>query len=404
MVMGRDLLFFWAARMILFGYYTTGQAPFRNLYFTGLVRDKEGRKMSKSKGNGIDVLEMIDRFGADAVRMSLIIGTTPGLDFRLYEEKIASYRNFTNKLWNIARFVASRLPESGNRQSAIGKIELDSSKFILAKMELLIEDVTQDLEAYQFSQAGEKLRDFTWNVFADWYVEAAKFEKNQEEVQPILSRVFQDLLKLWHPFMPFVTETLWREMGYRKDEADLLMVTPWPTSDIYRGADEQSANNTTRNFALIGDIVKVIRNLRSEHGIEPGKKVPVTISMSGAGRSLLEMLERNAHLITALRTNISELSIETNFKPEERCISQAVNASIAIFIPQKDAIDVEKERARLKKEITNLSNYRDGLKKRLANDAYVKNAPQELVKQTRETLEETEQKLQSLQNAKHQLT
>ncbi len=249
---GYDIIFFWVARMIMMSTYFVKEIPFRTVYLHGLVRDKQGRKMSKSLGNGIDPLEMADKYGADAVRLSLIIGTTPGNDQKLYEEKIASFRNYANKLWNIGRFLQIQRATSSNQKGAdlaspapVSKASMVAwvraetrtlaDRWIASRLERLVEQTTKQLEDFSFGQAGEALYDFAWHDFADWYLEITKIEKNVE----LAHQTFRTLLILLHPFMPFVTETLWKELGYGKD---LLMVEPWPKADrsrIDEGAEQE---------------------------------------------------------------------------------------------------------------------------------------------------------------------
>ncbi|MFH1712981.1 MAG: valine--tRNA ligase [Candidatus Jacksonbacteria bacterium] len=237
---GYDILFFWVARMILMTTYALGEVPFKTVYLHGLVRDKLGRKMSKSLGNGIDPLDMIKKYGADAVRLSLIIGTTPGNDIRLYEEKIAGYRNFITKIWNIARFIMSKskcqmtnqiqmsnMPHRQSAEEADDKFTL-ADKWILFELGELIKRVNRNLEKYQFSQAGEDIYKFMWHKLADWYIEAVKIEK-QPHQQDILTYVLEKCLILLHPFVPFVTEEIWGIMNYelRIKNYELLIVKPW---------------------------------------------------------------------------------------------------------------------------------------------------------------------------------
>jgi len=219
---GYDILFFWVARMILMSSYGLGEVPFKNVYLHGLVRDEKGRKMSKSLGNILDPLDLIPKYGTDAVRLSLLIGTTPGQDMRLSENKIAGFRNFTNKLWNISRFIMIQLGEGGLRQEKIEPTTL-ADKWILTRLADVVTSITKKLDAYRFSAAGDELRDFTWTELADQYLEIAKKEKGKEA---ILSYILTTILKLWHPYMPFITEHVWSLLGQK----ELLLVAEWPKS------------------------------------------------------------------------------------------------------------------------------------------------------------------------------
>ncbi|QQS60981.1 MAG: valine--tRNA ligase [Candidatus Moraniibacteriota bacterium] len=386
---GYDILFFWVARMILMSTYLLEEVPFKTVYLHGLVRDENGKKMSKSLGNVIDPLDVIEKYGTDAVRLSLLLGNTPGNDLRLSDEKIAQYRNFTNKLWNIARFILDRSSSKESPSSLPKNITLDSSYFILSKMKALIENVTEDFDHFRFSQAGERLREFTWNIFADWYIETVKFEKNIKETEDILLFVFKDLLKLWHPFMPFVTETLWE--SFRNKKENLLLVSSWPSADAY----SKNVKNS-EEFQIIVDIIVAIRNLRSHYHIEPAKKITLIISLPKNSEKLFDLLERNASLITSLKTGISEISFLISENPKMPCLSQSVSAHILLHIPQENIIDKEAEKLRLQKEIEKLTLYEDSLRKRLDNPSYRNNAPENIVKESQEKLHEIQKQKKEL--------
>ena len=377
---GYDILFFWVARMILMSTYLLDEIPFKTTYLHGLVRDEKGRKMSKSIGNVIDPLDVIRKYGTDAVRLSLLLGNTPGNDIRLSDEKIATYRNFTNKLWNIARFIASRVPEEYfTSTTPLPSLTLDSSYFIITEMEKLIQTVTHDLDQYRFSQAGEKLRDFTWNILADWYVEITKFEENREETHALLAYILLDLLRLWHPFMPFVTEAIWTHLGRGTKEKDMLMVSSWPKVLTYQKALEKKNAINTKDFETLIEIIKTIRNLRNDYKIEVGKYIPIILSFTSSSDSLYDCVQRNIHLITSLRTHVNSVSLEIAYETKESCISESINTHLTLFISQKDCIDTDKEKERLKKEIASLTQYEQSLEKQLNNGAFIENAPEHIV-------------------------
>jgi valyl-tRNA synthetase len=329
---GYDILFFWVARMIIMTTYAVGDIPFHDVYLHGLVKDDKGRKMSKSLGNIIDPLDMIKKFGADATRLSLVIGTTPGNDINLSEAKIAGYRNFVNKIWNIARYIIMQnaiisakggsppgadqplagaeilggkdstcLPAGGNDKVKCKIFSKDltlSDRWILGKMEGLVREVTNDLDNYRFSMAGERLKEFSYNDLADWYIEASKFEKGGEK-DKIFGLIIRDLLKLWHPFMPFVTEALWPEFG----GPGMLITAPWPDSKNYAGFKDEIAS---AGFAVVQSVISAIRNLRAENKLKPVDKVKAII-YAGENTALLKS---QSELIKSLRTGISELEIK----------------------------------------------------------------------------------------------
>lgn len=398
---GADLVFKWVPRMIFFGMYLAKKEPFQTVYFHGMVNDENNKKMSKSKGNVISPITLSDKFGTDAMRMSLVIGNGPGNNVPLSYEKVGTYRNFTNKLWNIARYVLTNNQQPTTSDSdaspVVGHgswVTLDSSHWILSEMATLIKSVTADLDSYRFSQAGEKLRDFTWNILADWYLEISKFEKNKEETDAILTMILGDLLKLWHPFMPFVTEAIWQEMC--QDES-LLMVASWPKAQAYQKILTANSSPISEDFSLIPQIVQAIRNLRAEHRIEPKNKVPAILVLTETSRDTPPFLEKNKHLLLSLRTNISQLNLQVAGKIPEDCISQAVTADISLFIPRASAIDFAKEKGRLLKEAQKLSSLITGTKKRLDNPAYQAKAPAHLIQQTEQLLNTYQKKRDEIQ-------
>jgi valyl-tRNA synthetase len=287
---GYDILFFWVARMILMTSYVLKQVPFKTVYLHGLVRDKEGRKMSKSLGNGIDPLLMIEKYGADALRLAMIIGTTPGNDFRLYEEKISGYRNFVNKLWNIVRFALLSIANPRLvDQPPLAKTLAD--KWILSRFRTVADLVTAKVADFQFSEAGEALYDFTWHELADWYLEIAKLEGDKDD---ILCYLLTQLLKLWHPYTPFVTEVLWREAFGAA--AGLLMVQPWPNQ--LSSKDDKAEEE----FAQVRAVVTVLRNFRVE------RKVPSADVLSIALVKDSGVLQAQTKLIEGLRTKVKIMS------------------------------------------------------------------------------------------------
>jgi valyl-tRNA synthetase len=390
---GYDILFFWIARMIIMTTYAVGDIPFRDVYLHGLVRDEKGRKMSKSLGNVIDPLDMIKKYGTDATRLSLVIGTTPGNDINLSEAKVAGFRNFANKLWNISRFIIGNHKSQITNHKFNEKKLTEADKWILDKMGNLVDEITSDLNNYSFSQAGEKLREFTWNDFADWYLEVSKFEKNEEK-DKILVYVLETLLKLWHPFMPFVTEKIWEELGNDK----MLMIEKWPEkitprTPLIRGAiikvPADIGVGGIKNFELIKNIIIAIRNARAEHKVPPSKKVKAVIY---AGKHK-ELIKSQVELIKNLRTQISDLEI----KNQGHRIKDAIHTTVdEIEVYLIGAIDKEKEKERIKKEIENLEKVIKNAKIKLENKEFVAKAPEKVVNMEKEKLEKAERELEKL--------
>ncbi|MCK5084713.1 MAG: valine--tRNA ligase [Candidatus Pacebacteria bacterium] len=385
---GYDILFFWVARMILMTTYTLGEAPFENVYLHGMVRDKQGKKMSKSLGNGIDPIEMIEKYGTDALRLSMIIGSSPGNDIKMYEEKIEGYRNFVNKLWNISRYILMSVDNDKKTKFPIGNLVSGgdltlADKWILGKMKKLIHDITEDLDNYRFSQAGEKLKEFTWDKLADWYLETSKFEKDGDK-EIILLKILQDLLKLSHPFIPFVTEHIWQEIGNEK----FIMIEKWPEEEDYRVLGLNEAEEYTVN--KVHDIIRKIRNARIEYNVEINRKIDAIIY---AGNDY-ELIKNEGILIKNLRTGIDKLEIKEGGEKIKNATYLVVGDNIEVYL--LGMVDKEKEKKNLEKEIENIEKYIDQVKRKLDNQQFVQNAPVEIIKKEREKYQESMTKLEKL--------
>ncbi|MBI4133606.1 valine--tRNA ligase [Candidatus Uhrbacteria bacterium] len=394
---GYDILFFWIARMVMMTTYALGEVPFRTVYLHGLVRDEQGRKMSKSVGNVIDPLDMIEKYGADATRLSLVIGTAPGNDVKLSEAKIAGFRNFTNKLWNIARFILEKTENARVSSSdLIRGASLDSrlrgndkkltlaDQWILNELDRVTAGVTVHLERYEFSAAGELLRDFTWGSLADWYLEIAKQQLLTTHyslpTQTILRHCLERVLKLWHPFMPFVTEVMWERMA----RTPLLIVAPWPETQF------KEDREVMRRFRLVQSIVTTVRSVRADYHIDPSKQVPVTVS---AGSDAAWML-REASTITAL-ARVSSLAIhERVARPPSS--ATIVLGAVEVSIVLTGLIDIAKERERVTKEIKEMQNYLDGVRMKLNNKEFAARAPAAVIKEYRTKLSEADSRLVKL--------
>ena len=371
---GYDILFFWVARMILMTTYTLGEVPFEQVYLHGLVRDEKGRKMSKSLGNIIDPLDMIEQYGADATRLSLLIGSTPGNDSKLSEEKIASFRNFTNKLWNISRFVFMTVGDVRSIESVPAPKTL-ADRWILSRLDAVIEKATEHYEKYEFSLLGELLREFTWSEFADWYVEIAKTQED-ESTNEILLYVLENVLKLWHPFMPFVTEELYKQFTPSshpeepKATRDLLMVSPWPKAAGLR--DEEAE----KHFGSFKGIVVMARDYRQSLGMEKG-----VLTGAVANGSYLKTSKDALLRLSGLHM--------VDFTEGEGI------ASIVFEIPEAVQGVVKMKR---EKELEEKKAYAQRLEAKLANEGYVKGAPAEVVEATRQELEETQERVKLLKD------
>ncbi len=378
MITGRDLLFFWAARMLMMGGYRTGKVPFKNLYFTGLILDKDGHKFSKSRGNGIDPLEIIEKYGADALRLSLVMDIAPGQDARLYEEKIESFRNFVTKLWNIFRY-CKQSDENFALVEKISKKDLKtlSDRWIVSELEEVTKKVTQCMKDKQISLAQDALRKFTWDSFADWFVEINKLEKNTK----VLGYVLDKILKLWHPFTPFVTEEIYQILN--KSE-DILMMAKWPKSEKkFIDAKAQA------NFADLQELIAKIRNIRASYHINPAE----LIEAYGKLKTEKEIVEK-----------LGRVKIETKIAKEKMTQISTRKRSLQLNISK--SIDVEKEIIASAKEIQNLTQLVAKNEGMLKNKQFVAGAPKEIIEATKTRLEEYKEKLEvqaALKNSLEQL-
>ena len=376
---GYDILFFWVARMILMTTYTLGQVPFETVYLHGLVRDEQGRKMSKSLGNIINPLDMIDKYGTDATRLSLLLGNTPGNDMKLSEEKIGGFRNFANKLWNMARFIEMTVEAEEKKllkDTGLPESKTLSDKWILQKLNEVSNVVVNNLDSMNLSYAGEKLRDFTWNDLADWYLEIAKIEGSKSE---ILNYALNTVLKLWHPFMPFVTEAIWQEF-YGKE--NILMVEKFPLST------EQ--NLEIKDFEIIQNVIVGIRSVKGDYKIDPVKKLNVTIS---AGDKK-DLLSQNSAIISKL-ARLENLHIEEKIAKPDQSVS-FVESGLEIFVELAGVVDFAKEKEKLGKEIEQLTKYISGLEGKLNNPGFVSSAPASIIEQETNKLIESKEKLEKL--------
>ena len=378
LVTGYDIIFFWVARMIFSGCEQTKKPPFHTVLIHGLVRDAQGRKMSKSLGNGIDPLEMIDQFGCDALRFNLITGNSPGNDMRFYTERCEAMRNFSNKIWNASRFLLMNLTID---QCALPEqLELED-KWILSKLNDVIRDVTANMESYELGVAAQKLYDFIWDNFCDWYIELTKARLNGEDeaskvqAQQVLCYVLTQILKLLHPFMPFITEEIWQALPH---EGDYLMLQDWPVYDEkFCFADEERA------MELVMDAIKAIRARRSVMNVPPSKKAELTV-----------VTEEQAVFTTGIPflkrlANASEVTVTADAPADVNGLVSVVTSAAKLYIPLAELVDLDAERARLAKEIEKAEKYLAGIEKKLSNEKFVSKAPEAVVQRERDNMEKT---------------
>ncbi|MBU0625814.1 valine--tRNA ligase [Patescibacteria group bacterium] len=393
---GYDILFFWIARMILMTTYAVGEVPFETVYLHGLVRDEQGRKMSKSLENIIDPLDVAEKYGTDAVRLSLIIGNTAGNDLKMSEEKIEYYRNFANKLWNISRFILLNLDSDkagseATKGTKFPKSKTLADKWILSRLATVIESVTLDIESYNFSRPGETLREFTWNELADWYLEIAKVEGDKSEM---LSYILRTILKLWHPFMPFVTEEIWR-LAFAENENDFLLVAEWPEpskeADVLE--DRQIAEE---KFNKIREVVIAVRNIRSEKKIEPAKKIDSIFSCHGNFSELmLDQAEIIKHLTRSLDFKIS--ADDELARVVSNSSSTTTTSGVSIAVSLDGAVDFDQQKLKLQKDLSEANKYIGTLQGKLSNDDFITKAPSQVIEAEKKKLAEAEDRSAKLE-------
>lgn len=395
---GYDILFFWVARMILMTTYALNDIPFQNVYLHGLVRDEHGKKMSKSLGNVIDPLDMIAKYGTDATRLSLVMGSTPGNDLKLSEEKIENLRNFTNKLWNISRFIISNPENTSTASVADFKQQISTQadiwdKWLLIKFKKLISTTDNHLQNFRFAQAAEDLQNFTLSDLADWYLEKTKFAKNPT-TGLVLNKVLQDLLKLWHPFMPFVTEHIYSHLTKQP-----LITSAWPQKEDYAISTNFSAADIV-SVELLQEIIIAIRNARAEAKLEPKQKIAVILDTKDYAATMLDLdvaalLTSQEIVLKSLRTNVEKLTVVATGTEIANSIARTVSG-INIYMPLEGLIDTAKEKSRLTKEIANLEQFVFNAKSRLSNQTFVSKAPKQVIAQQTETLTKKEAELGEL--------
>lgn len=387
LVTGYDIIFFWVARMIFSGVEHMGQVPFHTVLIHGLVRDAQGRKMSKSLGNGIDPLLVIDQYGADALRFTLATGNAPGNDMRFSDEKVKASRNFANKLWNAARFVLMYL---GNDYSYPGlpKDLAIEDKWILSKVNTLAKEVTDNLERFELGIAVAKLYDFIWDVFCDWYIEIAKIRLQSGEgadtAKAVLVYVLTDILKLLHPFMPFITEEIYQAIPH---DTESIMISKWPEYDpTLSFADEEA------QMEKIMDAIRAIRNRRAEMNIPPSKKskVYVETAFSDVFAVGSEFIKRLAYA--------SDVEIADAFGDLGNTVTIVTNDA-KIYIPLGDLVDFEAEAKRLQKELAAAEKKLAFINKKLDNPGFVNKAPEKVVQQNRDEAAKLTEKIANLRSS-----
>ena len=387
LVTGYDIIFFWVIRMIFSGYEQMGKAPFHTVLFHGLVRDSQGRKMSKSLGNGIDPLEVIDKYGADALRLTLITGNAPGNDMRFYWERVESSRNFANKVWNASRFIMMNLEGAAITEPSADELQ-PADKWILSKVNTLAKDVTENMDKYEMGIAVQKVYDFIWDEFCDWYIEITKTRTYNKEQDPVsanaafwtLKTVLTEALKLLHPFMPFITEEIFCTL-HPKEET--IMLAKWPEyrADWNFPAEEEMLEHCK-------DLVKGVRNVRTEMDVPPSRKAKIFIVADDA--ALRETFEKTREAYQNL-AGASDVSVQADKNGIEDDAVSVVIPGATLYLPLEDLVDFEKEKERLLKEKERLVKELARSRGMLSNEKFLSKAPEAKVQEEKEKLAGYEQ-------------
>ena len=403
LVTGYDIIFFWVVRMVFSSLEMMGEVPFKYVYVHGLVRDAEGRKMSKSLGNGVDPLEIIDQYGADALRFMLMTGITPGNDMRFKTDKLESSRNFANKLWNASRFVIMNLQEEDGSfkpmvegDAGLEALALkDEDKWILAKVNAAIKEITGNMNKFELSLAAQKVYELIWNEYCDWYIELVKSrlygddEEDKKVARYVLVRVLKDMLKMLHPFMPFITEEIWSFLPKTKGDKEdgLLIKESWPVYDEALLFEEEVAK-----MEVAMEAIRNIRNIRAEAEAVPSRKLRAVVLAAGKELAYMKSGERYIKSLAGI-TEITYIS-EKSQVPEE--VLSAVMNNVELFVPLDDLMDYKTEFERLEKEKAKLSGEVERIEKKLSNEGFVKKAPEKVIAEEREKLDKYKDMLEKV--------
>ena len=392
LVTGYDIIFFWVARMIFQGLEFMGEKPFKHVFIHGLVRDSQGRKMSKSLGNGINPLEVIDQYGADALRFTLVTGNTPGNDMRFYMERVEANRNFANKIWNASKFVLMNL----DGFDEIFKPSHDdltlADKWIIEKYNETLASVTDNLNKFELGEAASTVYDFIWNTYCDWYIELAKPRlynkdngRDRAVVQYLLVTILRHMLELLHPFMPFVTEHIWQHLPH---QGESIVLAPWPQA-ISLGDNKEAA----RHMEVVMEAIKGIRNMRAEMNVPLGKKASVILAVTDESLRTTVQDHEDYFKTLAWADQVQVLDADAA-KPENATVT-VVNG-LEAYLLLKDLIDGDKERERIAKEKATVQKEIARLEGKLNNQGFLAKAPEAVVAKEKEKLTEYKAKQEAL--------
>ncbi|XP_061979643.1 valine--tRNA ligase, chloroplastic/mitochondrial 2-like, partial [Populus nigra] len=403
---GHDILFFWAARMIMMGIEFTGTVPFSYVYLHGLIRDSQGRKMSKTLGNVIDPLDTIKEFGTDALRFTISLGTA-GQDLNLSTERLTANKAFTNKLWNACKFVLQNLPSQTDvsawdtimdykfdKEESASRLPLPEC-WVVSKLHVLIDMVTTSYDKFFFGDVGRETYDFFWSDFADWYIEASKArlyqsgaDSTSSMAQAVLLYVFENVLKLLHPFMPFVTEELWQALPERKEA---LIVSPWPQTSLLQ------LPNSIKKFENFQDLTRAIRNARAEYSVEPAKRISASIV---ASEEVIQYIS-NEKEVLALLSRLDLQNVHFTDSPPgdaNQSVHLVASEGLEAYLPLADMVDISAEVERLSKRLSKMQVEYDGLVAYLSSQKFVEKTPEDVVHGVREKAAEAEEKINLTKN------
>lgn len=398
LVTAPEIMFFWVARMIIAGYEFRGEKPFSNVYYTGIVRDSERRKMSKSLGNSPDPIELMEEYGTDGVRVGMLFSSPAGNDLLFEEQLCEQGRNFANKIWNAFRFL------SMNRKEGVDyadKLDIDEDnlvdRWMLSRLHETIDAINSDMEAFRINEALHKIYSLIWDDFCDWYIELIKADEAGEKIpEDRLARglnFFEQLMKLLHPFMPFITEEIWQHIRNRSTE-EAIIVAPWPEYD-----EEAVSDKDQQLFTLVQRMISSVRNIRAEFNLNPNDEIDLLISAKD--KETAEALENNEWIFRKLQA-IDAFEVGVDLKKPETSASAVIEGS-EVYVPLEGLIDLEKERERIQKEIDRLEGFLKSIEGKLNNDGFINNAPEDVVQRERDKKEDTETNLEKLRGILEEL-
>ncbi len=378
LVTGYDIIFFWVARMVFQSVEFTNRRPFKDVIMHGLVRDAEGRKMSKSLGNGVDPMDVIDKYGADSLRYFLSTGSSPGQDLRFHWEKVEATWNFANKIWNASRFVQMNLGEFKYEDIDLTKKKSLADEWILTRLNETIENVTRNIDRYDFGEAGRHLYNFIWDEFCDWYIEMAKLplygddEEAKQTTRSVLVVTLDSILRMLHPFMPFITEEIWQHIPHKGES---IVTSSWPEV-----RSEFNNEQSSKEMQRLVSIIRSVRNVRAEVDTPMSKEIKILIKANDD--QIVDELTRNKHYLERF-CNPETLTIATNIDIPDQAKSAVVTGA-EIFFPLEGLIDLDAEIERLKTELDKWNKEVERVQKKLANENFVSKAPEHVVQEERE--------------------